>query len=45
MEVFKLTLGQILQLFLFMLIGFILKRRNILSDETGALLSLSLIHI
>lgn len=39
MEVFKLTLGQILQLFLFMLIGFILKRRNILSDETGALLS------
>lgn len=39
MEVFKLSLGQILELFLFMLIGFILRRKRILSDETGALLS------
>ena len=39
MEVFKLTLGQMLELFLFMLIGFILKRKNIFNDEAGLLLS------
>ena len=39
MEVFQLTLGQMLELFLFMLIGFLLKRKNILKDEAGLLLS------
>ena len=39
MDILKLTLGQMLELFLFMLMGFILKRKNILKDDTGLLLS------
>ena len=39
MEVFKLTLSQMLELFLFMLVGFALKRKNILKDEAALLLS------
>ena len=39
LEVFKLTLGQMLELFLFMLVGFFLRRKKLLKDEAGVILA------